>query len=302
MSHIEYTSTIKRYIQPIQLGNQMFASNLIQAPLAGVSCAPFRALIAQFGGAAYCVTEMVSAKTLLGKPEARYIYKSPAEGPLCFQLSGNNATELASAAIRAVEYGADLIDLNCGCPVPKIRKKQAGSSWLARSTHLAEVIRAIKAVINIPLSIKIRVDGQSGDRFNLEVIHAAEDAGADFLIVHGRHWSEHYETPARLDEIAFIVQHSGLPVIGNGDVKDTPSLRKMFEVTGCQGIMIGRASVGKPWLFQQLQYEDQGLSYTPPCSTKIEALLAQHIAGLSELEGPEIATLQARKFAKYYQR
>ena len=289
------------HIHPIQLGNRLFDSNLIQAPLAGVSCAPFRELIAQFGGAGYCVTEMISAKTLLGKPEQRYIYKSPKEGVLCFQLSGNNAPELQAAALRAIEHGADLIDLNCGCPVTKIRKKNAGSKWLSMSQELGQVIRAIKTVITVPLSIKIRVDGSSGDRFNPDVVQAIQDAGADFIIVHGRHWSERYDTPARLDEIATIVQSSHLPVIGNGDVKDYPSLAKMFRETGCQGVMIGRASVGKPWLFQQLTHEDQGRAYTLPNAIEIAALLAQHIAQLSELETPEIATLQARSFAKYYE-
>ncbi len=296
----QYATIMNMLIHSIQLGNRLFPSNLIQAPLAGTSCAPFRELIAQFGGAAYCVTEMISAKTLLGKPEPRYIYKSPHEGPLCFQLSGNNAIELQAAAARALEHGADLIDLNCGCPVNKIRKKQAGSKWLSMSHELGQVIRAIKSVISVPLSIKIRVDGASGDRFNTDVVKAIQDAGADFIIVHGRHWSEHYETPARLDEIASIVQSANIPVIGNGDVKNTASLQKMFHQTGCHGVMIGRASVGKPWLFQQLQAEDQGKIFMLPSETEIADLLIQHITKLSQLESPQSALLQARKFAKYY--
>ena len=155
-------------------------------------------------------------------------------------------------------------------------------------------------MIDVPLSIKIRVDGDSGDRFNTDAVQAIQDAGADFIIVHGRHWSERYDTPARLDEIASIVQNSHLPVIGNGDVKDYPSLQRMFTQTGCQGLMIGRASVGKPWLFQQLTHQDRGEIYTPPQADEIAALLAQHITQLSELESPEVAQLQARSFAKYY--
>ncbi|MCX7123126.1 MAG: tRNA-dihydrouridine synthase family protein [Gammaproteobacteria bacterium] len=292
--------SIQKKIQPIQLGNLHFASNLIQAPLAGLSCAPFRELIAQFGGAAYCVTEMVSAKTLLGRPEKRYIYKSPNEGTLCFQLSGNNATELEEAALRAVSYGADLIDLNCGCPVNKIRKKNSGSKWLSISQELGQVIQGIKSKISPPLSVKIRVDGMSGDRFNTDVVKAINDAGADFIIVHGRHWSERYDTPARLDEIASIVEQSTIPVIGNGDVQDYTSLQKMFEATGCAGIMIGRASVGRPWLFEMLMAEDRGEKYAPPTTEQIVKLLLHHVRQLSYLENKERALLQARKFAKYY--
>ena len=296
----KFPAMIHAKIRPLQLGQRLFASNLIQAPLAGVSCAPFRELIAQFGGAAYCVTEMVSAKTLLGRPEKRYIYKSPDEGVLCFQLSGNHIAELQAAAERAVEHGADLIDLNCGCPVNKIRKKNSGSKWLAMSQELGQVIQAIKSKISLPLSVKIRVDGLSGDRFNTDVVNAINDAGADFIIVHGRHWTEHYETPVRLDEIARIVQSSSIPVIGNGDVRDYASLKKMFESTGCQGVMIGRASVGRPWLFQMLKAEDRGKQYTIPTEAEITDLLLQHIQGLSELESPQSALLQARKFIKYY--
>ena len=268
--------------------------------MAGVSCAPFRELIAQFGGAAYCVTEMVSAKTLLGRPEKRYIYKSPHEGVLCFQLSGNNAAELQEAALRAVGHGADLIDLNCGCPVNKIRKKKCGSKWLAMSQELGQAIQAIKAEIDVPLSVKIRVDGDSGDRFNTDVVKAINDAGADFIIVHGRHWTENYDTPVRLDEIASIVENSAIPVIGNGDIQDDASLKKMFAATGCQGVMIGRASVGRPWLFQMLTAADRGEKYAPPTEAEIAELLLQHVRQLSCLESPQAALLQARKFAKYY--
>ena len=291
----------KNVIHSIELGGIPFASNLIQAPLAGVSVAPFRELIHHYGGAAYCVTEMVSAKTLLHKPPRRYVYKSPAEGLLCFQLSGNDPVELQKAAIQAEQHGADLIDLNCGCPVEKIRKKGCGSKLLSMSKTLETIIQSIKAEVNLPLSLKIRVDGQSDDQFNTDVVKAINDAGADFLIVHGRHWTEDYETPVRLDEIANIVANANIPVIGNGDVKDYESLQNMLE-TGCKGAMIGRGSVGKPWLFQELLAIDQGQSFVAPSSAEIGNLLLKHVRGLILLEKETPALLQARKLAKYYLR
>lgn len=288
-------------IHPMQLGGITISSNLIQAPLAGVSCAPFRELIWRFGGVGYCATEMISAKTLVTRPPKRYIYKSEQEGPLCFQLSGNKPEELASAAEIASQYGANLLDLNCGCPVDKIRKKGCGSKLLSMSQTLAEIIKAIKAKVDLPLSVKIRVDGKSGDRYNTDVVKAINDAGADFIIVHGRHWTEHYETAVRLDEIASVVACSHIPVIGNGDVKDYASLKQMFE-TGCVGTMIGRASVGKPWLFAMLTAQDQGKNYPIPAKFEIGDLFLEHVKGLIELENETLAVLQARKLSKYYAR
>lgn len=289
-------------IHPIQLGNIQFPSNLIQAPLAGISCAPFREAIARFGGAAYCTTEMISAKTLLHRPPKRYIYKSATEGPLCFQLSGNNPQELQKAALLAANYGANLIDLNCGCPVDKIRKKGCGSSLLAESQKLGAIVKAIKQAVRVPVSVKIRVDAKSGDCFNTDVVTAVQDAGADFIVVHGRHWSEHYETNVHLDEIAAIVNASNIPVIGNGDIRDYASLRRMFYVTGCAGIMLGRAAVGQPWLFAKLQAEDRSELYTVPAKCKIGTLFLEHIQGLIVLENETLAVLQTRKLSKYYLR
>lgn len=289
-------------IKPITLGGVSFPSNLIQAPLAGVSCAPFRELIWNFGGPAYCATEMISAKTLLQNPPKRYVYKSKTEGPLCFQLSGNHPDELKQAAQIAVEkYAANLIDLNCGCPVDKIRKKGCGSKLLSQSQKLYQIIKAIKEEIKIPLSIKIRVDGDSKDRFNQDVIKAINDAGADFIVVHGRHWNEHYETKVHLDEIAKIVTDSNIPIIGNGDIKDYETLKAMFS-TNCAGAMIGRASVGQPWLFQKLIKEDQGESFTYPTVNEIGKIFIQHIENLCQLENETIGVLQARSLSKYYAR
>lgn len=289
-------------IRPITLGGVEFPSNLIQAPLAGISCAPFRELLWQFGGLAYTSTEMISAKTLLGRSPKRYVYKNLSEGPLCFQLSGNNPMELQKAASIAVNHGANLIDLNCGCPVDKIRKKGCGSKLLGDGPRLFEIIRAIKASVDVPLSIKIRVDGDSGDRFNTDIVKIINDAGADFIVVHGRHWTEHYETAVRLDEIARIVEASNIPVIGNGDVKDYHSLTQMFKVTGCHGAMIGRASVGRPWLFKMLSFEDRGEPYAIPTKKDIGTLFLKHITGLIKLENETLAVLQARSLSKYYAR
>ncbi|MDO8954265.1 MAG: tRNA-dihydrouridine synthase family protein [Gammaproteobacteria bacterium] len=290
------------FIKPITLGGVQFESNLIQAPLAGVSCAPFRDMIWQYGELAYCATEMVSAKTLLlAKPPKRYIYKSATEGPLCFQLSGTNPEELHRAVDIAILHGADLIDLNCGCPMPKVRHRGCGSRLLSDSSKLYQLVTTLRKATDKPLSIKIRVDGQSGDRFNADVIKAVNDGGADFIVVHGRHWTEDYETEVRYDEIAATVQASKIPVIGNGNVKNYASLQRLME-TGCAGAMIGRGSTGKPWLFAELSANDKGLTFTPPSSIEIGKLFLLHIEKLIALENEPRALLQGRQFSKYYAR
>ncbi len=292
-------------IKPLILGNKTFPTHLVQGPLAGISCAPFRRLIWRYSQPAYTCTEMLSSKTLIHKPLAaqqRFIKKDPAEGPLCFQLSANNPEELAEATRRVTDYGADLIDLNCGCPVKKIRSKGAGSSLLTKPTELYRLILAMKQNTHCPVSIKIRVEGGSRDTFNAEVARVIQEAGADFVVVHGRHWTEHYETPCHHDEIQFFVEQLKIPVIGNGDISCLASFNKMLA-TGCAGVMIGRAGVGQPWLINKLMTEMQGEVFSPPSWEEINEVFLEHVQELIELLGNEkFAVLQARTFAKYYAR
>jgi tRNA-dihydrouridine synthase B len=291
-------------LNPLKLGNQTFPVNLIQGPLAGVSCAPFRELTWRYSQPAFSCTEMISCKTLLHQPahaQRRFIDKDPAEGPVCFQLSSSNPQELGEAVKLATDYGADLIDLNCGCPVKKIRNKGAGSSLLTDPAKLYQLITAMKQNTHLPVSIKIRVESTQ-EKFNREVAASVSDAGADYLIVHGRHWSEQYETPCRHDDIKFFVDEMKIPVIGNGDVACLESLKKMYA-TGCAGVMIGRAGVGQPWLIKKLMAEYSGQEFLLPAHEEIGAMFIEHIERLGLLLNNEkFSIFQARKLAKYYAR
>ena len=293
------------FIQPLKLGNKIFPNNLIQGPLAGISCAPFRKLTWQYSKPAFSCTEMISCKTLIHErkfAEQRFIRKDSAEGALCVQLSGNQPNELAIATQYATESGADLIDLNCGCPVKKIRGRGAGSSLLTNANRLYALIRAMKTNTHLPVSIKIRVEGSGNEKFHQELVKAISDAETDYLIVHGRHWTEHYETPCHHDNIQFFVENLKIPVIGNGDITDLESLNTMFK-TGCAGVMIGRSGVGQPWLIRQLMAEMHDEKFTAPSNAEIKSLFLQHVAQLAEMLGNEkFAILQSRKFAKYYAR
>ena len=272
--------------------------------MAGVSCAPFRLLTWQYSQPAFSCTEMISCKTLIHQPafsQQRFIKKDPGEGPVCFQLAGSDPAELAEAVKRVTDYGADLIDLNCGCPVKKIRSKGAGSKLLMEPVKLFQLIRAMKENTHLPISIKIRVEG-GDEKYNQAVAAVVRDAGADFLIVHGRHWSEHYETPCRHDEIKYFVEALAIPVIGNGDIACVASLKTMLA-TGCAGVMIARAGVGQPWLIKKLISEMRGEEFIMPSWQARGDMFLQHIEQLIDLlQSEPFAILQARKLAKYYAR
>ena len=290
-------------IKPLALGNRIFPVNLIQGPLAGYTCAPLRFLNWKYGQLAFSCTEMLSCKALIHKQKKmyqRYVEKHPAEGPVCFQLFGDNPHDLAEATKIATDYGADLIDLNCGCPVRKVRRQGAGSSLLSDPVKIYQMITAMKQNTHLPVSIKIRVEGTTQEKSNAPIAQAVNDAGADFLVVHGRSWKDNYATPCRYDQINFFVETVKVPVIGNGDVRDVVSLKKMFA-TGCAGVMIARAGIGQPWLTKKLIAEMRNEDFALPATSEIEAIFAEHIALLSQLFGNEKhAELHARKLVKYY--
>jgi tRNA-dihydrouridine synthase B len=248
---------------------------------------------------------MISANALLRKSavtQQRYVVKDPMEGPVCFQLAATEPETLAEATKMVTDYGADLVDLNCGCPVRKARKQGAGSGLLATPSKIFHMIEAMKKNTHQPVSIKIRVDGKSSEKFNTEIAKVVNESGADYLIVHGRHWSERYATPPHYEQIQFFVEELKIPVIGNGDVACIDSLKKMLA-TGCAGVMISRAGVGQPWLIKKLITEMQKETFTMPSMQEIHAIFIEHVIRIKELLNNEkFAIFQARKLGKYYSR
>jgi len=292
-------------IKELAVGNTIFPVNLIQGPLAGVSCAPFRYLTWKHSAPAFSCTEMISCKTLIHhtkKAYQRFVAKDPREGPVSFQLSANNPAELAVATKIVTDCGANMIDLNCGCPVKKIRSKGVGSSLLLDAAKIYQLILAMKQNTSVPVSIKIRVEGDSSEKFMAPLAQAVSDAGADFLVVHGRHWTEKYDVPCRHDQIQYFVEQLKIPVIGNGDVACLASLDKMLA-TGCAGVMIGRAGVGQPWLIRKLIAEKRQENFTPPSFAQIGEIFIEHVHLLTDLfKNEKFALIQVRKLAKYYAR
>ena len=275
------------------IGALRIENRLIQGPLAGFSCAPFRALFTDFLSPGYCVSEMISANDVLNKhqPNSRYLYRSPKEKILCYQLAGHDPLILAQAAARLESMGADLIDINVGCPKPKIRKKGAGSALLDDEQRLIFIVEQVKKSLKIPLTVKIRL--QDTER-NIRVAQLIEQAGADALIVHGRRWTDDYDVPCDRDEIALIKQAVRIPVIANGDMTDRASL-EWFMQSGCDAYMISRAGTGQPWLYQALL--DAPVEVTDALRLRY---FIQHLEALSDLEDEYRAVLQSRSLFRYY--
>ncbi len=279
----------------LKIGSLSLPNRLIQGPLAGYSCAPFRILFDHYSSPAYCVTEMSSATDILHKHSAnsRYVYRAPQEQILAYQIAGTEPHILSQAAQQLQRNGANIIDINCGCPKPKIRKKGAGSALLEKPEHLVRIVREVRAVLTIPLTIKIRIQGNEKD---LLLAKKIEEAGADALIVHGRRWIDDYDVVSDLQQIAQIKQGISIPVIANGDIHDVSSLYRAVELSGCDAYMISRAGSGKPWLYQEL-LEQQHV--TVSLTEKI-SLFMTHLQGLAILEDEYKAVLQSKSLVRYY--
>lgn len=283
--------------QSFHIGNLQLSHRLIQGPLAGYSCAPMREMFSHFKNPAYAVSEMLSAIDVLNKHElhSRYLYRSPFEGKLCYQLSGNDPIVMSEAASRLQAIGADLIDINCGCPMPKIRKKGAGSALLETPKQLFQLVEKMKGAIQIPLTVKIRIQDFAKDIYLAQGIAAS---GADALIVHGRRHLDDYEVPCQYQAIRQIKSSIAIPVIANGDMACVESLARASSVTEADAFMIARAGCGKPWIF-----EDLLAGQMRPQSYFMQVdLFKQHILALAELEGEYRACLQGRSLIRYYLR
>lgn len=280
---------------PWQLGGLTLPHRLIQAPLAGYSCAPFRRLFNHYQPPAYCVTEMISANDVLYRHncDSRYLYRHPDERILAYQLSGTDPLTLQQAARKCELIGADLIDINCGCPKGKIRRKGAGSALLEQPKKLIDIIDAVKQSIMIPLTVKIRLHPHGN---NIQLAKQIENAGADALIVHGRTFQQDYDIACDWQSIAIIKQSVSIPVIANGDIFDLASLNQAINISGCDAFMIGRAGSGKPWLYQQLLSEQT----CQPNLIKRVDLLMEQLTYLARLDGEVSALFQARSLIRYY--
>lgn len=284
----------------MKIGNVQFESKVFLAPLAGITDMAFRQVCRSFG-AAYAETEMVSAKALsFGDKKSFELMKiAEDEHPCGIQLFGSEPEIMASSSKLAVSEGADIIDINMGCPAPKVANNGCGSALLKNPALCGEIVGAIKKSVDVPVTVKIRKGFVEPNA--VEVAKICEENGADAIIIHGRTRDQYYSGQCDLEIIKAVKDNVKIPVIGNGDVRDIRSAERMFDYTGCDAIMVARAALGKPWIFKNLtEYFDKGI-ITPELSSEDKLrIMREHIELVVKYKGEHMGMLQSRKQIAWY--
>ena len=273
------------------------------APMAGVADRAMREICRTYG-AAYCIGELASAKgiSLGDKKSASYLKVSEAERPYGSQLFGSDPLVMAEAAKAAESFGPDFIDINMGCPAPKVAISSGGGSALMKDPILAaKIVESVKKAVNIPVTVKMRT-GWDDDSINAPYLaKLVEDAGADAITVHGRTRKQMYAPPVNIDVIQQVKQTVKIPVIANGDIFTPVDAAKMIERTNCDFLMIGRGAMGTPWIFRQINaYLKDGTILPDPPLEKRMLILLDQVDRMVLYKGERTAMMEARKHAAYY--
>ena len=289
-------------LQTLQIGNVRSDNVYILGPMAGVTDLPFRLLCKEQGAGMVCM-EMVSAKAIAygNRKTAELMRTVPQEAPVSLQLFGSEPELMARVAVQIEHQPFDILDINMGCPVPKVVKNGEGSALMKDPVLAARIVRQISHAIGKPVTAKIRT-GFDADHINcVEVAKRLEDAGASAIAVHGRTREQYYSGQADWEQIRRVKEAVCIPVIGSGDVRCPEDAERMRTQTGCDGVMIARAARGNPWIFRDLcEYEEKGSYPGKPGPAEVAAMIRRHARMLSELKGEEIAIREMRKHAGWY--
>lgn len=289
------------YLKELQIGNVKLKNNILLAPMAGITDLPFR-LIARQYGASYACTEMVSAKAILYNDEkTKKLMNSEGEPkPIAIQLFGSDL-EAISYATKYVSDLADIIDINMGCPAPKVTKNGEGSKILMDLELAENIMKSVVQNSKVPVTIKIRKGWDNDHIVALEIAKIAEKVGLSAITIHGRTRSEFYSGKADWDIIKKVKESVKIPVIGNGDIVDEESAKLMLETTGVDGIMIGRASLGNPWIFQRIiHYLKTGEKLPDITNQERLEVIKKHLNLLIKEKGETVAIKEFRKHISAY--
>ncbi|MGH8688456.1 MAG: tRNA dihydrouridine synthase DusB [Burkholderiales bacterium] len=288
----------------MHLGAHVLRNALFVAPMAGVTDRSFRVLARRFG-AGLAVSEMVSAR-----PELRETRKSRLRtdhagepGPVSVQIAGAEPAMMAEAARHNAAMGADIIDINMGCPAKKVCNAYAGSALLEDEALVARILEAVVEAVDLPVTLKIRTGPAPARRNALRIARIAEDAGIRLLAIHGRTRACGFGGHAEYDTIAAVKAAVRIPVLANGDIESPREAREVLERTGADGLMIGRAAFGRPWIFREIEhYLATGETIAPPTVTEIGAIALEHLEALYGLYGEAQGLRVARKHLGWYTR
>lgn len=271
------------------------------APMAGIADLAFRELCVQYG-AAYTVSEMVSSKGLtMGDKKSAQLLTLGNDRPAGVQIFGDDPEIMAKAAVKCLDFNPDIIDINMGCPAPKIAMNGGGASLMKKPELAYEITKAVVQAVDIPVTVKIRKGWDDESVNAVQMAELAEKAGASAVAVHGRTRQQMYSGSVDFDIIAQVKKAVGIPVIANGDIKDEQSAAIMLEKTNADAIMIGRGALGNPWVFSKINaYLDECRVLPEPSVTQKMAVMLKHIQKIIEYKGEYTAMREARHHAAYY--
>jgi tRNA-dihydrouridine synthase B len=288
----------------MQLGVHVLRNGLFVAPMAGVTDRPFRTLCRRFG-AALAVSEMVSARPeLRGTRKSRLRREHGGEaGPVSVQIAGSDPAMMVAAARLNADEGAQIIDINMGCPAKKVCNVAAGSALLSDELLVARILDAVVRAVDVPVTLKIRTGPDPQRRNALRIARIAESAGIRLLAVHGRTRACGFRGQAEFDTVAEVKAGVRIPVVANGDVGTPEEARRVLDLTGADGIMLGRAAHGRPWIFREFEhFLATGERLASPSACEIRAVALEHLEGLYALYGEDLGVRIARKHIGWYTR
>ncbi|MGO4111323.1 tRNA dihydrouridine synthase DusB [Paenibacillus sp. YAF4_2] len=287
----------------LKIGDIEMKNNVVLAPMAGVCNPAFRLIAKEFGTGLVCA-EMVSDKAILhgNKRTMEMLFVDEREKPLSLQIFGGDRESLVEAAkVVDQQTNADIIDINMGCPVPKVTKCDAGARWLLDPNKIYEMVSAVTAAVSKPVTVKMRIGWDDEHIFAVDNAKAVESAGGKAVSVHGRTREQQYTGKANWDIIRDVKQAVSIPVIGNGDVFSPEDARRLLEHTGCDGVMIGRGALGNPWmLYRTIQYLSTGELMPDPLPREKMEVAILHMDRLVALKGEATAVREMRKHLAWY--